>query len=241
MEDDDYEIPNEINSPKSISNDSIDSLPEINKRIQLFFKICFLVLSLISCILGIFILINKEFYLIKSFKKYYYLILFVIIYSTGTISAFLLSLLISIIMYLISFFFNIFNDKKEIIKNKEIINELDLIYQQEKNSIISYTFSIYTVIIIIEYLLNIPYGIFLILELIQDEKYKVYKSYFFLYGFICLNILIGISLLIIFFFSIICIKSNYSIRQNKNIIDNLDLVGVTKEVEMAFYQYKEIK
>ncbi len=69
----------------------------------------------------------------------------------------------------------------------------------------------------------------------------MYKSYFFLYGFICLNILIGISLLIIFFFSIICIKSNYSIRQNKNIIDNLDLVGVTKEVEMAFYQYKEIK
>ena len=55
MDEDSYDIPNDIDSPKSISNDSIDSIPEFNKKIQIFFKIIFAIFSLISFTLGIII------------------------------------------------------------------------------------------------------------------------------------------------------------------------------------------
>ena len=240
MDDDNYDIPYNINSPKSISNDSIDSIPEFNKKIQMIFKIIFAFFSIISCILGIIIFSYSDIYLIKDFKKSLFLFIFILSYTIGVFSSFLLSFIISIIMYLITFIFNVFN-KSEIYNMKDKINELDMIHKQEHFSIISYTLTIFRLMILIFYLASIPFGIYLLMNLIKDENYKKFKSFLLLYFFIGLNILIGVFMLLFFLFSIICFKSEDSISQNKNIINNLDLIKVTNEIEMALSQYNKVE
>ena len=143
-------------------------------------------------------------------------------------------------MYLITFIFNVFN-KSEIYNMKDKINELDMIHKQEHFSIISYTLTIFTLMILIFYLASIPFGIYLLMNLIKDENYKKFKSFLLLYFFIGLNILIGVFMLLFFLFSIICFKSEDSISQNKNIINNLDLIKVTNEIEMALSQYNKVE
>ena len=240
MDEDNYDIPYDINSPKSISNESIDSISEFNKKFQMIFKVIFAFFSIISCILGIIIFLNSDIYLIKDFKKRLLLFIFILLYTIGVFSSFLLSFIISIIMYLITFIFNVFN-KSEIYNMKDKINELDMIHKQEHFSIISYTLTIFTLMILIFYLASIPFGIYLLINLIKDENYKKFKSFLLLYFFIGLNILIGVFMLLFFLFSIICFKSEDSISQNKNIINNLDLIKVTNEIEMALSQYNKVE
>ncbi len=95
--------------------------------------------------------------------------------------------------------------------------------------------------ILIFYLASIPFGIYLLMNLIKDENYKKFKSFLLLYFFIGLNILIGVFMLLFLLFSIICFKSEYSISQNKDIINNLDLIKVTNEIEMALSQYNKVE
>ena len=240
MDEDNYDIPNDIDSPKSISNDSIDSIPEFNKKIQIFFKIIFAIFSLISFTLGIIIFFYNDIYLLKNFKKSLLLFIFILSYTIGVLSSFLLSFIISIIMYLITFIFNYFN-KSEIYNMKDMANELDMIHKEEHFSIISYTLAIFTLMIIIFYLVSIPYGIYLLLNLIKDENYKKYSSYLLIYIFIGLNILIGVFMLLFFLYSVICFKPEDSILHNNNAFNNLDLIKVTNEIEMALSQYNIVE
>ena len=240
MDEDNYDIPNDIDSPKSISNDSIDSIPEFNKKIQIFFKIIFAIFSLISFTLGIIIFFYNDIYLLKNFKKSLLLFIFILSYTIGVLSSFLLSFIISIIMYLITFIFNYFN-KREIYNMKDMVNELDMIHKEEHFSIISYALAIFTLMIIIFYLASIPYGIYLLLNLIKDENYKKYSSYLLIYIFIGLNILIGVFMLLFFLYSMICFKPEDSILHNNNAFNNLDLIKVTNEIEMALSQYNIVE
>ena len=240
MDEDNYDIPNDIDSPKSISNDSIDSIPEFNKKIQIFFKIIFAIFSLISFTLGIIIFFYNDIYLLKNFKKSLLLFIFILSYTIGVLSSFLLSFIISIIMYLITFIFNYFN-KSEIYNMKDMSNELDMIHKEEHFSIISYALAIFTLMIIIFYLASIPYGIYLLLNLIKDENYKKYSSYLLIYIFIGLNILIGVFMLLFFLYSVICFKPEDSILHNNNAFNNLDLIKVTNEIEMALSQYNIVE
>ena len=48
-------------------------------------------------------------------------------------------------------------------------------------------------------------------------------------------------MLLFFFYSVICFKSEDSILKNNDTINNLDLIKVTNEIEMALSQYNIVE
>jgi hypothetical protein len=227
----DYDISNS-NVPHSITATSIDSLPEITKVTQFYFKIYFILISIVSFILGLKIIYERDNYLIKEFEEYNLLYIFIIIYTFGFFSALILSFVISFLIYLISKIIFCFK------KRKEINNELDLLIEEDKKiSFISYSFGILIVMLIILYLLVIIYGIYLLVILKKDKYYKDYIHYFYIYCFIILNIFIGISLFFIFIFVLCCSKNKESIRQKKIQISEEKINNVKHEIKEAFDQY----
>ena len=229
----DFDVSNS-NVPKSITATSIDSIPEISRNTQSCYNIFFILISIISLILGIKLLIEKETYLLKEFEHYNLLYFFVIVYTFGFFTALLLSIILSLLIYLI---WNIILCFK---KRRQINSELDLlISEDQKISIISYTFGILIVMLILLYLIAIIIGIYLLLKIKKNSRYKDYIHYFLVYCFILLNILIGCSLFFIFLFVLFCIKpKESSIRQKNYKINDIQLHNIENEIQEAFEQYQ---
>jgi hypothetical protein len=227
-----FEVTNS-NVPKSITATSIDSIPELSRNTQTCYNIFFILISIISLILGIKLFIEKETSLLKEFEHYNLLYFFVIVYTFGFFTALLLSIILSLLIYLIWTIILCF--KKRI----QINSELDLlISEDQKISIISYTFGILIVMLILLYLIAIIIGIYLLLKIKKNSRYKDYIHYFLVYCFILLNILIGCSLFFIFLFVLFCIKPKESIRQKNYKIDDRKLHNIENEIQEAFEQYQ---
>ena len=226
-----FEVTNS-NVPKSITATSIDSIPELSRNTQTCYNIFFILISIISLILGIKLLVEKETYFLKEFEHYNLLYLFVIVYTFGFITALILSIILSLLIYLL---WNIILCFK---KRKQIKTELDLLISEDQHiSLISYTFGILIIMLIILYLFGIIIGIYLLFQIKKNSRYKDYIHYFLVYCFIILNILIGFSLFFIFLFVLFCIKPKESIRQNNYKIDDSKLHNIEHEIQEAFEQY----
>ena len=63
--------------------------------------IFFILISIISLILGIKLLVEKETYFLKEFEHYNLLYLFVIVYTFGFITALILSIILSLLIFLL--------------------------------------------------------------------------------------------------------------------------------------------
>ena len=228
----DFEVSNS-NVPQSISVSSIDSVPEISKANQFCFKVFFICVSIVSLILGIKLLIEKEIYILKEFEEYNFLFVYIVIYSFGFLTSLFFSISISLVIYLISKIIFCFK------KRKEIKNELDALIEEDvKISFISYSFAILIIMLILLYLFGVIFGIYLLVKIQKNKYYKDYIHYFWVYCFIVLNIFIGFSLIFIFLYVMICSKIKASIRQKNIKINDKELNNIQKEIEEAFQQYQ---
>lgn len=220
------EINDIITSSHDISKETINS-DNINTEDTVGFKIFFISMSIVSSIFGIFILFNKDFYFSNDYKFKYLnlLIIFVYVYTIGILSAIIISFFLSIFIFIILKIINCCKKKKQ--NNMHLGNNIDEI------SFLNLCISISTLIIIFLYLLTLLYGIFLIIKMRKNINYKDYLKFFFLYSFIIINILLGLSLFIKFLKKLFT-KQKTSNRVKHYKLEEEYIENIEKEINQAF-------
>lgn len=244
--DDNYK--NELLKKKYTVN-SIDSVPEFQEKAYLS-KII-VSMSFLSSLIGIYILLNKEYYLNTNinfllYSKLYY---YIIIYTLGLIGVLFTSFFLALIIKLISSIKKCLKSKNNEIEKENILidkeeeeseddNFLTQILQNADNiSMVPYTFSICVLLTIILYVVGFPISWYLIYNLLIDNVYSNYYKFFILYLFIFIN---SISGAIFIFVLIIFIKSKRknSLRKLSFTYDEDNLIAVYKEVKDAIDKAK---
>ena len=220
------EINDIITSSHDISKETINS-DNINTEDTVGFKIFFISMSIVSSIFGIFILFNKDYYFSNDYKFKYLnlLIIFVYVYTIGILSAIIISFVLSIFIFIILKIINCCKKKKQ--NNMNLGNNIDEL------SFINLWISISTLIIIFLYLLTLLYGIFLIIKMRKNINYKDYLKFFFLYSFIIINILLGLSLFIKFLKKLFT-KQKTSNRVKHYKLEEEYIENIEKEINQAF-------
>lgn len=220
------EINDIITSSHDISKETINS-DNINTEDTVGFKIFFISISIVSSIFGIFILFNKDYYFSNDYKFKYLnlLIIFVYVYTIGILSAIIISFFLSIFIFIILKIINCCKKKKQ--NNMHLGNNIDEI------SFLNLCISISTLIIIFLYLLTLLYGIFLIIKMRKNINYKDYLKFFFLYSFIIINILLGLSLFIKFLKKLFT-KQKTSNRVKHYKLEEEYIENIEKEINQAF-------
>lgn len=244
--DDNYK--NELLKKKYTVN-SIDSVPEFQEKAYLS-KII-VSMSILSLLIGIYILLNKEYYLNSNinFLLYTKLYYYIIIYTLGLIGVLFTSFFLALIIKLISSMKKCLKQKNNEIEKENILidkeeeeseddNFLTQILQNADNiSMVPYTFSICVLLTIILYVVGFPISWYLIYNLLIDNVYSNYYKFFILYLFIFIN---SISGAIFIFVLIIFIKSKRknSLRKLSFTYDEDNLLAVYKEVKDAIDKAK---
>lgn len=244
--DDNYK--NELLKKKYTVN-SIDSVPEFQEKAYLS-KII-VSMSFLSLLIGIYILLNKEYYLNSNinFLLYTKLYYYIIIYTLGLIGVLFTSFFLALIIKLISSMKKCLKQKNNEIEKENILidkeeeeseddNFLTQILQNADNiSMVPYTFSICVLLTIILYVVGFPISWYLIYNLLIDNVYSNYYKFFILYLFIFIN---SISGAIFMFVLIIFIKSKRknSLRKLSFTYDEDNLIAVYKEVKDAIDKAK---
>ena len=220
------EINDIITSSHDISKETINS-DNINTEDTVGFKIFFISMSIVCSIFGIFLLINKDYYFSNdyNFKYLNLLIIFVYVYTIGILSAIIISFFLSIFIFIILKIINCCKKKKQ--NNMHLGNNIDEI------SFLNLCISISTLIIIFLYLLTLLYGIFLIIKMRKNINYKDYLKFFFLYSFIIINILLGLSLFIKFLKKLFT-KQKTSNRVKHYKLEEEYIENIEKEINQAF-------
>ena len=245
--DDNYK--NELLKKKYTVN-SIDSVPEFQEKAYLS-KII-VSMSILSLLIGIYILLNKEYYLNTNinFLLYTKLYYYIIIYTLGLIGVLFTSFFLALIIKLISSIKKCLKSKNNEIEKENILidkeeeeeseddNFLTQILQNADNiSMVPYTFSICVLLTIILYVVGFPISWYLIYNLLIDNVYSNYYKFFILYLFIFIN---SISGAIFIFVLIIFVKSKRknSLRKLSFTYDEDNLIAVYKEVKDAIDKAK---
>ena len=228
-------------SPKiRISQSSINSNPEL-KDIKIYYlRISLIIINIISTISGCYIFKNKQYYLSSDNKFEYHnsLFIFIILYALGMVAALVFSFLFTLVIKFISFIYSLFNKEspRELLKYEEQrASESSLRFiltNANELSLIPYTFTIFIVSTCILYFLSLPYSIFLLIFLNNNDLYSHYQDFLLLYFFIVINMFAG---LILFYVSIIIVfvKRDGSFRKRSFFIDDNNLNNLRNEIRDA--------
>ena len=232
---------NDISRKRKYTVDSIESAPEFQHKTYLS-KIIFSI-SLLSLIIGLFLLFNQSYYLNPqyNFAKLKLLYYYIIIYTFGLFGVLLIAFCLALLIKLI-------NSIRKCIKSKKNDNdkEHNLVEEEESEdnfltqmlenadniSMIPYTFTICVLLTIILYVIGFFISWYLICYLINNHIYTYFSQFFLLYFFIFIN---SVSGAILIFVSVIFIKTrrNNSLRKLSFSFDEDNLISVYKEVKDA--------
>ena len=213
----------EINfEDKKSSRPSLDSIQEISYKKEKLIRISLILINIISLIIGIYILNNSDFYLNKDYKfqNHRSLFVFIIIYMLGMISALIISFLIALTAKLIYYFKNkkqneIINNniQNENLENNEQfhsrISEFIINNKQSEFALIPFTLSYFIAVTLGLYFIALPYSFFLIINLLRNDTYSKFISFFLIYFFLIINLLAGL-IMVISLFYMVCTKRNGS-------------------------------
>ena len=226
---------------KKYTVNSIDSAPEFQQKTYLSKTI--ISISLLSLIIGIYILFNESYYLSPNYNysKLVILYYYIIIYTLGLLGILVLAFFSALLIKIISSIKKCIKSKKvEHGKENTLIedendddNFLSQILQNADNiSLIPYTFTICVLLTILLYVSGFPISWYLICTLILNNYYWNIFQFFLLYFFILLN---SISGAIFIFVLIIFIKTRRfnSLRKLSFSYDEDNLITAYKEVEDA--------
>ena len=227
---------------KKYSVNSVISMPEFHDNSYLG-KII-IIISILSLILGLYILFNSSFYFNPNYKfkhnsLFYY---YILIYTFGLLGLLLLSFCVTLIIKLIISCKKVFKSNDEV--NNELLDEREIILEDDNNilfnelenadniTIIPYTLTICIFLSIILYLIGFPFSFYLIYILRQNIFYRKLKEFILIYLFIIFNDISGA----IFIFVLITLfrtKSQNSFRKMKYSFDEENLMTAYKEVKDA--------
>ena len=222
-----------ISFRKKYTINSIDSLPDFDNK--LYLSKIIVAISFISLILGIYIIINKGFYLnpVYNFSKNNLIFYYIIIFTFGLLGSLLLSFFIALIIKSIYIFKKCLksnNEENEIIlENNENIIPIE---NTDNISVIAYTLTISIILNIILYLIGFPISFYLIYALIKNKFYSKYTEFFILYLFIFINDISG-AIFFFVFYSFIKTKTQNSLRKMSFAFDEDNLLNAYQEVKDA--------
>ena len=240
---------NNINDQRSENRSriSLDSIQEISYRKEVYIRFSLILINIASLIIGIYILKNSEYFLNPDYKftNYRSLYFFIITYSLGMISALFLSFLIALIAKLINFLKN----KKENIDNSTVAESTDknlinleqehtrisvfiLNNKQNEIALIPFTLSYFIAITIGLYFIALPYSFCLIINLLKNEIYSKFTSFFWLYIFLIINFIAGLILILSLFYMVFAKRSG-SVRKFEFKLDNENVEKIREEVRDA--------
>lgn len=230
-------IENKDNESTRKSVKSLDSIPEISSRKEFYFRGILVVINVISIILGVLILKNKE----HNFKKKYQfsypknLIAFVIIYSLGMIAALFISFLVVGIFKIVKFFTKKNNRGKELIVNEENHSEISLnIINDTPNELafLPYSFSFFIVTTIFLYFIALPWAVFLLYALTKNKTYSHITNFKCLYSLLIINAIAGLTMIIILILMAI-VKRSRSLRKINFTINDAYVDNIREEIRNA--------
>ena len=234
-----------ISNNKSSIRPSFDSIQEMSYRKEYYFRYSLIIINILSLITGIYILYNREFYLSKDYKfsNYNSLYIFIIAYTLGMISALILSFFIALIAKLIYFFKNKKqNNPENDIPNRNLFNNEEgphsrislFILDNRPNevAIIPFTLSYFIALTIGLYFIALPYSFCLIINLLKNQFYSKFVTFFWLYFFLLINLIAG-SIMIIVLFYMVFKKRSGSVRKLEYPVDNNNIENIREEVREA--------
>ena len=226
------------------SKPSLDSIQELSYKKRKLFSLSLIILNIISFILGIYILYYKDYYLNPDFKfsNQTSLYIFIILYTSGMLTALFISFLFALIMKLIQNYTNNNNlsnnndrPQADLINNEANHTRLSIFIlnnDQNKIALIPFTFSYFIVFTIAIYFIALPYSIILIIKLIQNSFLCKIFSFFFLYVFMISNLFAGLIMVLLLFY-IVFGKKRINVRKKQYNIDNSNLENIRNEVRNA--------
>ena len=223
------------------SKPSLESMQEMNIDHRKLFYLSLIIINIFSFISGIYILNSHEYYLNPDFKfsNHISLIVFIIIYTLGIISALILSTIFAIIVKIIYRY-----KSKSNIKDNQISgwtsNEQDhtqvsfTLINSNLNDIalIPFTLSYFIIFIIAMYFIALPYSCILIIKLFQNEHLSHVFRFLLLYFFLLINLIAGLIMVIVLFYMVFK-KRTGNPRKSGYDIDNENVETIKNEIRNA--------
>ena len=225
----------------SKSKPSFDSVQEISSKNRYLLSLSLIVINIFTFILGIYILYNSHYYLNSDYKfsNHISLYVFIIMYSSGMLSALIISFLFSLIAKLIFKFINNNNSsdksKLDLISNENEHTRLSIFVlnnKQNEIALIPFTFSYFIIFTIAIYFIALPYAFILLIKLFQNDFLCKVFSFFLLYLFMFLNLFAGLIMVLVLFY-IVFVKKRGNVRKHDYSIDNSNLDNIKNEIRNA--------
>ena len=226
------------------SKPSFDSVQEMSSKNRTLIGLSLIIINIISFILGIYILYNNDYYLNPEFhfSNRVSLYVFTILYSSGMLSALIISFVFSLIVKLIYKYINNNNspdnngkEKLDLINSENDQTSLSFFIINKKHNeiaLIPFTLSYFIIFTIVIYFIALPYAFILIIKLFQNDFLRKIFSFFLLYLFIILNLVAGL-ILVLFLFYIVFVKKRGNVRKQEYNIDNSNLDNIKNEIRNA--------
>ena len=225
----------------SKSKPSFDSVQEISSKNRYILSFSLIIINIFTFILGIYILYNNNYYLNPDYKfsNHISLYVFIIMYSSGMLSALIISFLFSLIAKLIFQFINNNNspDKSKLdLTNSENEHTRLSIFvlnnKQNEIALIPFTFSYFIIFTIAIYFIALPYAFILLIKLFQNDFLCKVFSFFLLYLFLIINLFAGLIMVLVLFY-IVFVKKRGNVRKQDFNIDNSNLDNIKNEIRNA--------
>ena len=220
---------------------SIDSFPEF--RNKLYLSKIIISISILSLILGVYILIKGNYYFNPNynFTSLNFLYYYIIIFTFGLFGILFLSFLITLFIKLFIAIKKCFKSRNKDIIEKEILleensinNNISLreIENADNIGLIPYTLSIGIFLNIILYVFGFPCSFYLIYCLMKNDIYSNFIDFFLIYLFIVINNISG-GIFLFILFAFIRNRTYNSLRKMSFNYDEDNLMAVYKEVKDA--------
>jgi hypothetical protein len=223
------------------SKPSFDSVQEISSKNRYNLSFSLIIINIFTFILGIYILYNNNYYLNPDYKfsNHISLYVFIIMYSSGMLSALIISFLFSLIAKLIFQFINNNNSpdkpKLDLINSENEHTRLSIFVlnnKQNEIALIPFTFSYFIIFTIAIYFIALPYTFILLIKLFQNDFLCKVFSFFLLYLFLIINLFAGLIMVLVLFY-IVFVKKRGNVRKQDFNIDNSNLDNIKNEIRNA--------
>ena len=223
------------------SKPSFDSVQEISSKNRYILSFSLIIINIFTFILGIYILYNNNYYLNPDYKfsNHISLYVFIIMYSSGMLSALIISFLFSLIAKLIFQFINNNNSpdksKLDLINSENEHTRLSIFVlnnKQNEIALIPFTFSYFIIFTIAIYFIALPYAFILLIKLFQNDFLCKVFSFFLLYLFLVINLFVGLIMVLLLFY-IVFVKKRGNVRKQDFNIDNSNLDNIKNEIRNA--------
>ena len=220
---------------------SIDSFPEF--RNKLYLSKIIISISILSLILGVYILIKGNYYFNPNynFTSLNFLYYYIIIFTFDLFGILFLSFLITLFIKLFIAIKKCFKSRNKDIIEKEILleenninNNISLreIENADNIGLIPYTLSIGIFLNIILYVFGFPCSFYLIYCLMKNDIYSNFIDFSLIYLFIVINSISG-GIFLFILFAFIRNRTYNSLRKMSFNYDEDNLMAVYKEVKDA--------